>query len=383
MHWHDIPDVVDDWTEKIAALGFDVRQKAANVITSSHVGYYADPLTDRVAVFAPLASTGDLARVKKAASRVTGSEPLFLTYQELRDPDCSWVKIAYSPALRRAGELGNFFPGQFPGGVPNSPSPTAAMLTSGLIGAGLGWGGGKLLGKLLPRGYGDKLGRTGLLVGGALGAIPGAMWGGVNTLAGKKFNDPSLLNHPAGADPENNPTSIDGANALTPEALSGEGSEVLDKVRSTLENAPVKRMKFGEDLDFVELGEMFKIAVDKVANTFGQAEPKYGYQPTDVNIDALGRTLWDHGASPQLAGSTMGAMYAAQQMPDPYSRPGVVTGRQLGQFAQNAVGDYAKGYMVGAALNTLIGSPLRNSTFGVGSVALGVIGAVVPRLFGG
>ena len=52
-----------------------------------------------------------------------------------------WVKVAYSPTLHRAGELLNFFPGQYPGGVPNSPSPLAAMLTSGLLGAGLGWAG--------------------------------------------------------------------------------------------------------------------------------------------------------------------------------------------------------------------------------------------------
>jgi len=382
MHWHDLPSVIDDWVEKIAAPGYDLRQAAANVITGTHVGYYMDPATDRVALFAPMASSGDRARVEKAASRVTGKEPLFLSYQELQDHDASWVKVAFSPALHRAGELGNFFPGQYPGGVPNSPSPVAAMLTSGLIGAGLGWGGGKLLGKLLPKGYGDNLGRTGMLLGGALGAAPGALWGGTNKLTGRKFNDPSLLNQPAGAEPENNPLSIDGANAAKPEILDGK-SESLEIIRDHLRDAPLHRYKFGEALELVELGDMYKIAVDKFANTFGQAEPKYGYQPTDVNIDALGRTLWDNGASPQLAGSTMGAMYAAQQMPDPRSRPGMVTGQQLGQFAQNAVGDYAKGYMVGAALNTLIGSPLRNSTFGVGSVALGVIGAVVPRLFGG
>ena len=84
-----------------------------------------------------------------------------------------------------------------------------------------------------------------------------------------------------------------------------------------------------------------------------------------------------------MAASTMGGIYAAQQMPDPRSRPGLVTGHQLGQLAQNAVGDYAKGYLVGAALNTIVGTPIRNSSFGLGGVALGVIGAVVPKLFGG
>lgn len=385
MHWYDIPSVVDLWVEKAAAPGFDVRQAAANVITASHVGYYFDPITDRVGIFAPMASKPDAARVKAAAHRATGTEPLFLSYPELSDPSSTWVKVAHSPTLRAAGEMLNFFPGQYPGGLPNHPSPVAAMLTSGLLGAGLGWGAGKLVGKILPPGYGDKLSRTGLFLGGALGAAPGLAWGGANKLDGRDFNDPTVLGGHPGEEPNNYPGAADGTNAPVYPSASQEpnaAQEMLEKTRHTLHEAPLHKLKFGEDLG-VELGAMWKAASEKAGETFGVTEPNYGRLPTDVNIDRLGRTLWDTGASPDLAATTMAGMYAAQQLPDRNSRPGWVTGHQLGSLAANAAGDYAKGYLAGAAINTVIGTPFRASSFGTGNAVLGVLGAVVPKLFGG
>lgn len=373
MQWEDLPAVIDDWTLKAAAVGYDLRQHAAGVITGTHVGYYYDPCSDRVGVYAPQASAADAARVKAAAARV--GEPLFLSYQQLADPAGTWVKVAYSQALRRAGELGNFFPGQFPGGIPNSPSPVAAMLTSGLIGAGLGWGGGKLLGKLLPNGYGDNLGRTGAVLGAALGATPGLAWGGTNKLIGRPFNDPALLDSPPGAEPINSPLAIDGGNMVLPARTDG---DPLADLKTQIGKTVLPR-KFAAD---VELCGWYKEAAAKAAAAFGEPD-RTAPSPLDVNIDAVGRTLWQTGASPSLAGTTMGALYAAQQLPDVGSRPGLVTAHQLGQLAQAAAGDYARGLVVGAALNTVVGTPHRAGVFGLGNLALGVIGTVVPKLFGG
>lgn len=370
MRWEDVPATVDDWFAKTAAVATLLRPLVSDVITASHVGYYCDPYSGRVGVFAPLASASDAARVKQAVSRA-GAGPLFLSHQALAAPYGSWVKVAHSATLHRAGELANFFPGQYPGGIPNAPSPLAAMLTSGLLGAGLGWGAGKLIGSRLPRGYGDNLARTGALLGGAVGAAPGALWGATNTLAGKGFNDPSLLNHPAGAEPETYPVAADGANASQlPESSHTPG--LLHDLQEAAHNAPLHRLK---------LGSAYLAAVEKVASTFGTPDLREAH-PADVNIDHLGRVLWDTGASPGLAATTMGGMYAAQQLPDARSRPGWVTGNQLGQLAANAAGDYATGYLVGAAINAAVGTPYRASTLGAGTAVLGVLGAVVPRLLG-
>jgi hypothetical protein len=381
MHWFDIPATIDAWVEKVAAPGYDVRQEAAGTITASHVGYYVDPETSRVGIFAGMAAPDDRERVKRAAHRATGSEPLFLTYQELADPAGTWVKVAHSPALRRAGELLNFFPGQYAEGVPNAPSPVAAMLTSGLIGAGLGYGGGRLVGAFMPEGYGKRLGRTGLLLGGALGMAPGLAWGGVNKLDGRRFNDPGLLD---GDPADTYATAMDGTNAPQHPPAPAGGNPIQSAIESaqhTLHNAPLHRLKFGNAVDDVVLGAWYTAAAEKAASAFGTPDLRESH-PADVNIDALGRTLWDAGASPNLAATTMAGMYAAQQLPDPHARPGWATGNQLGQLAANAAGDYASGYLAGAAINTLIGTPYRASTFGGGAAVLGVLGAVVPKLFG-
>lgn len=384
LRWQDIPETLDEWTATIEPRARDLRKVAACVITDADVGYYLDPYTARVGLYLPAGTDrADRALVKSAASSF-GDEVVFLSYQDLAHPDATWVKVAYSPTLRRAGELLNFFPGQYTEGVPNHPSPVAAMLTSGLVGAGLGWAGGHVAKRVLPRGYGDKMPRTGLLLGAALGALPGAAWAGTNKLIDRPWNDNAVLDGPRDVRPIEYPSAIDGANA-TPASMedAGHNSKLLQDAASSIRNSPVSKIKIGSDLAGVELSPWCLNAIEKAADTFGYRERQYEALPTDVNINALGQTLWDTGASPQLAGSTMGAMYAAQQMPDPRSRPNYVTGNQLGQLAANAVGDYAKGYLAGFALNQLIGTPLRNSTYGLGGVALGVIGAVVPKLFGG
>ncbi len=381
MRWEDIPQVVDDWDAKSADAAAHLLKCAAALITGCHAGYYFNPVTSETAIYAPDADDGDAVRVKTAAARAVGHahvRPLFLSYQELADPDSSWVKVAHSPALRRAGELLNFFPGQYPGGIPNAPSPVAAMLTSGLLGAGLGWGGGKLLGRLLPDKFGKNLGRTGLILGGLAGAAPGAAWSGTNKMIGYGFNDPTLLNTAAGAEPDNYPRFSDGSNSAVP--ADGEGDSLVDKAKKMVGKTILPK-KFAADLSDVPLGDMYAAAAEKAAETFGTPD-RVDPSSTDVNINHLGHTLWQGGASPSLAGSTMGAIYAAQQFPDPRARPGFVTGNQLGTLAANAAGDYANGVLVGAALNAVVGSPLSSSQYGAANAALGVIGAVVPKLFG-
>lgn len=381
MNWHDVLPFMDEWVTKLAAPAYAFRQSIADVFTDSDVGYYFAPTRNAIGVFAPNASTADASRVKQAVCHASGQAPLFLSYQELTDPDAEWVKVAYSTTVRRAGELLNFFPGQYPGGIPNSPSPLAAMLTSGVLGAGLGWGGGKLLEKVMPQHYGKNLSRTGMLLGGLAGAVPGAIWGGTNTLINKPFNDNSLLNHAPNAEPDIVGDYRDGTN-MQQDLQQPEASELLEDITRRAETAPLHRFKFSAALDAVELSPLYLAACLKTASAFGTQASKQKTN-ADVNIDALGRTLWESGASPQLATATLAGMQAAQRMPDPESQPGWVTGRQLGQLTAQAVGDYGKGYLVGTALNAIVGTPHRPSLFGVGNVALGLIGTVIPKLFGG
>lgn len=371
MEWEDVPDAVDEWTAKAAGPARDLRREA--VPTAGDVGYYVDPGSGSVALHARGCDRADLSLAKAAACRAVGRDlvrPLFLTHRELADPDAAWVKVAYSRGLRRLGEVLNFLPGQYAGGIPNFPSPLAATLTTGALGAGLGWGAGRLAQGFMPEDTGDHLPRTGAALGGLLGALPGAALGAAYAQNGHPVYKAGPLGVEAGSDPS--------PDVHAPWARGVQGP-LFEVAASDL------RAGLAGDEDSAVLPAADAAAAAFVKRAFGTL----GWSPMarqrtlgDVDIDALGRTLWETGASPSLAATTMGAVYAARQLPDPYSRPGVVTGRQLGQLAMNAAGDYTKGLLAGAALNAVVGTPYSAPVFGAGAAALGVIGAVVPKLLG-
>lgn len=366
MQGFDSVYAVRDWAKALEKVAYALRARTADTLFDADIGYYADPESHVLAIYRDGASIREYALAKAAAAAVATVRPEPLTLAELGR--AAWVKVAYSPTLRAVGETGNFFPGQIAAGIPNSPSPLAAMLTSGLLGAGLGWGGGHLLKKVLPARYGEKLPQTGAILGGLAGAVPGAVWAGANKLTGRDWNDPELLDQAAGAEPDRFPFATQGTLHIPQPGQGDPTAELRDAAKQVV----MPHYKHSFDA-------LRKEAVEKMAFRMGRPQPQ---SPVEVDIDALGRTLWSADASPMLAATTMGAMYAAQQMDDPDSRPGFVTGHQLGELARHAAGDYAKGYLVGAAINAVIGTPVSARSFGAGSAALGVIGAVVPKLFG-
>lgn len=331
MTWDEVLTTVEKWAAFLVEPAAALRAAAADVCTQGQVGYYLNAETGRAGLFAAEGEPADLARCKAAAIHAR-FDPLFFSHQDL--VDSPWVKVAYSPTLHRAGELLNFFPGQYPGGIPNSPSPLAAALTSGVLGAGLGYAGGRLAAAAMPRGVGRKLPRTGAVTGAAAGVAMPALWAILNQVHGAPLNDPG--------------------------ALGGLSNEEL---------APMA--KNGLDA-FLEAAEAFYEPLPEKTAAYG----------SDVDVDALGRTLWESGADPALAATTLGAVYAASRLPDPYGRPGIATGHQLGQLAMRTAGDYAEGYLAGAVLNVVIGTPFSAGTYGLGNAALGAIEAVVPKLLG-
>jgi hypothetical protein len=48
----------------------------------------------------------------------------------------------------------------------------------------------------------------------------------------------------------------------------------------------------------------------------------------------------------------------------------------------NAAGNYGTGFLAGYAINKVIGTPYSAPQFGMGNAALGVLGAVIPKIFG-
>lgn len=88
-----------------------------------------------------------------------------------------WVKRAVDPAVSLGGKLLNVLPSDF-NRLYGGPSPLAAALAGGLLGAGVGYAGGTIAEQFLPPDFEPgRLRRNATLAGAAVGAAPGALWG--------------------------------------------------------------------------------------------------------------------------------------------------------------------------------------------------------------
>lgn len=124
-------------------------------------------------------SASDLGR--KLAD-VPGLVDVLITDRDIRPPDYGqepwiFVKRGAFPSL---AELGGWKEGPI-SKLFGGPSPIAAALASGLLGAGVGYGVGWLGERFLPQEHFEagRLRRTGAILGGLLGALPGLWWGSI------------------------------------------------------------------------------------------------------------------------------------------------------------------------------------------------------------
>ena len=368
--WTDVIPAIADWYGPCTQAAAAIRVPALDVVTEGHVGFYYSPEFNKYAVYAHAGATdADLEKTIKFASDVG---PTRLTPLTLDDIDQQpWIKVAYSQTLRTIGENLNFIPGKYLGMIPNHPNPLAAMLTTGLVGAGLGYGAGRIAKAFMPEGYGENLPYSLAMTGGLGGAgLAGLIRGYPSLAEGKSMLSNWPFSDTGEAVGQEAPTPSTGPK-LDISGLPRRLDEAAGQFRpvDTTPARPPMRIKHNFD--------------KHAFNTFAPDLPlPAAPTPFDVNVNALGQTLWQTGASPQLAAGTMATMYAASQMPSERQVPGYVMADQLGKLALNAAGDYSKGFMAGYAINKVVGTPYSPSQFGASNLALGVIGSVIPKIFG-
>jgi len=343
----DFPGTIDLLVEKCAAPAHDLRQAMADLYTKTDLSVYWNPAIEKAALYVrPQLDPEEYDWGIQVLTEKVGAEhvrPEPLTGHDLQD---WWVKVAYSPTLRRLGEIAQFFPSKDIPGF--GGRPIASTIASGLLGTGLGYGAGWLGEKLIPR-YAMRPGRLrrwGAMLGGIAGTGVGMTPGLINLHDGRRFNDPTLWQ------------------GFPDQPFEGDlGKQYKETVAAYIQKA-------AED-DY---------------GTFGG--PSLEEMPL-IRTDELGRVLWGTRTNPQTTAMTMGAVYGANQMPDPMSRPGVVTPHQMGLFGtmMGAAGGGLKGYVtgrvVGAALGVLTGMPegTQQALGNTGAVA-GVLGTLLPRLYG-
>ena len=349
--WDAFNKSVIDLAEKTAMVAPEIRKAVSKYYSTVDVGYYWNPDIEKVGMyFQPEINFVDhincniLLQEKLGEDRVC-DQPL--TLDKLASE--WWVKVAYSPTLRRVGEVLQFFPSKdIPG---YGGRPLASMLASGLLGTGLGYGAGYIAENLMPdwmqtRGHTrQSLAALGGLYGLGVGAAPGI----INKMTGRPFNDSTLLS----GDP------TEGFKKASNSAIS-----------ETYHNAVKYYLEKTSEFGFATI-----------------SGPGFNEEPI-IRTNTLGKVLWNNDVNPQLTAMTMGAVYGANQMPDQNSSPGRVTPHQMGMFgmAMGAAGGGIKGYvtgrLVGRGLGILTGMPqATQDNLASSSMIAGVVNNLVPRLF--
>jgi hypothetical protein len=88
-----------------------------------------------------------------------------------------WIKSASDPILSTLASVTNFQPGSLNTSIAG-PSPLAALLASGVLGAGVGYGVGSIAESVLPRRHFERgtLSRNAALLGAGIAASPSLLW---------------------------------------------------------------------------------------------------------------------------------------------------------------------------------------------------------------
>lgn len=267
------------------------------------------------------------------------------------DQTLPWVKVAGSNTLKSIAKGLNYFPNELSKHVPGLQSPMGAMLTSGLVGAGLGYGGGMLAEQMLPEEWErKKLRRTMAILGGLGLAAPAAAWAGVNAA-----NDKSVLDG----------WPLDTGHV---ENRAPDPPRHYDPIFSP-ENSPVAKF------------------TRKLAAAF-ESETGVSSEPL-INVNAFNQTIWGdprvtHRMSPVLQAAGSGLVTGAATLAGSGRPATFITPWDVGRMAAGMGSGYASGELVGRALGILTGMPqsTQDRLKQTGMWA-GVVNTMLPLAFGG
>lgn len=260
-----------------------------------------------------------------------------------------------SPGFRKFLEflrLANYFPPE--GGPPRKPSPLAATLMGGILGAALGYGLASPLSLFLPDTWKKgNLRRTGAILGALVAASPGLFFGLTNVVLGRPYDDPA-------------PLEVEGYRPPDASELQSESWKLL------AESLPSEQ----------SLEKFSKQAFDSLT----------GIEPID-NIPWIPRyefhdTLWrDPRVASRLSlperAAASGLVEAAANVPGRSAPPRFVTPMDMARVAAGMGSGYASGWLVGKALGALMGMPEKTQEkFKQTGMWAGAVANLLPAVFG-
>lgn len=351
IDWQLVPVIVPRWTKQGADLGKQVREATKDLppLMPGYGQILWNPNTKQLWLVSGDSDEWETVKQwKDALEKVPGVEDVrceaeYSPIGKEKHHGEGWVKLAYSPTLRRMGEIGNYFPNEFNQQF-GGPTPLAAALTSGALGAAAGYGVGWLGEQLLPAHWRTrKLRRTLATLGGIAGVAPAALWAHINHITDRPLNSGELLNHPV---------------------VPNEPSPTVEKFSEY----------FHEQFGHHELGQDYKAAMTSFTGAMN---------PT-LNVDAFNRVIWEDPlvanrlpAPVQSAASGL-VTAASQAAGSPF-----ITPSDIGRVTLGMGSGYVSGALVGKALGLLMGMPqqTQNQLKNVGMWA-GIVKSVVPIAFG-
>jgi hypothetical protein len=275
-----------------------------------------------------------------------------------------WILVKKAdPVTETAASLANFMPSsinKYLGG----PTPLAATLTGGLLGAGLGYGGGWLAEKLLGEKH-LKPGRLSLvaaLAGGGLGAAPGLWWG-----ATSHRNNPDKPGWQAWID--NWP--------VRPQDLGEENNEEPKEEEEFKAPASARDLiqSIQDRLPEVVVPRVFKKIAFSVGGAFA-----IDSMPT-IPKNQFGQTVWQDQQTPlPIRAATTGLLESASAL-----RGGTnfVSPMDVARIGLGMGSGYLSGAIVGRTLGALAGlQPDTQKSLQQAGTWAGILTNVVPMAFG-
>lgn len=334
----DLSKRADEMVGRVA--GWVARaSKFAGVDWGRAVAWY-EPDTDHLWLDRP----HELEKLAGLVSRLTVSPecPDISSNSGLRlaSSDGLWLKTAESQPRTLLKNLG-WIPGE--SGLGRFASPMTAMLATGALGAGLGYGGGWLMERALPdRWDRGRLSRTLALLGGLGGAAAPAV----------------MLGLP----------NVDHGRSLWSAPVITEGPE--DRV----ELGPDGLMRMNAPESTAGLPESTKS---------GEFSSGLGGPPPEIDVDRFVHTLWSdpdvaRRVPPDIQAAATGLLRAARRPDSP-----TVGMADIGRIAAGMGAGWFAGAAVGKALGLLTGMPEdTQATLRRTGVWAGIVNQMVPRAFG-
>jgi hypothetical protein len=264
------------------------------------------------------------------------------------------VKEAYSTAMRGLAQNAGYLPGGWADSL-GGPTPLSGALAGGMIGAGLGYGTGWLGEQLLPRNWRrGKLRRSLALMGGMLGAAPGALMMADNLHKGRGWNNDALIGYPNTSESMN----------YSPVLETGEPNPTFDP------NIP-------------EVPLDYKAAASRTGFEF--EAPGFGPAPV-IPLDAFNATLFQDPRvssqlNPAMQAAASGLLEAAYQSRG--GGPRLISPADIARISAGMGSGYLSGAIVGKALGALMGAPepVQDRLRQTGMWA-GIVANLVPLAFG-